>query len=417
MNRRFRRGFLPAALLAAVLVLAACSSSSGGGSSGSSTSAGGVSAAVKGDYVLGDDDLLSGPFALYGNYTLTYIRAAVDYVNKTGGLNGHQVRLVTADAAATGQNASSAAQQLITSSNVNALVGFTVSAYCGEAAPLAALHKVPMLCYSTPGSVDKPVQPYVFSGYPENNQGAKPSVAFATGTLKLGAGTKYAVYGTDAAGDVAYMNATAKYADAAGMKQTAWEEVPIAAVNGDTQIAQLVASKPQVVFAFPNETQIQPLVESLRAAGNNAPIIFSPGGASYSDLIAAADPNFYVLTATQYVTDLATTDAGTSLLVKAMTADGQNTVADMNQVLGDVAFPQIWAMLQALKACGYPCSGTALQATLEKTSITMPGLFDGSFGWSPTSHIPYSSVYVYEYDSSTKQPKEVTTLSLGGVDD
>ena len=65
---------------------------------------------------------------MYGQYTLTFIRAAASYANAHGGINGHQVKIVTADAAATGQNASSAAEQLIDSDHVSAIFGFTVAA-------------------------------------------------------------------------------------------------------------------------------------------------------------------------------------------------------------------------------------------------------------------------------------------------
>jgi branched-chain amino acid transport system substrate-binding protein len=410
VNHRFGRDALWAGALATALLVGACSSS------GNNASSSGGSGA-KGSYVVADDDELSGPFAAYGNYTLTFIRAAVDYVNKHGGLNGHQVNLVTGDNAATGQNPISAAQQLLNSDNVNAIVGLTVSADCGQVAQLAAARKIPELCFSTPSSSLTTVQPYTYAGGLNNNQAGKPAVAFASGALKFGAGTKYAIYGTNVAGDVAFLNATTKYANAAGMHQTAREEVPVTAANGDTEIAQLVASKPQVVFAYPNEPQIQPLVRALRAAGNKAPVILAPGAASYPDIIALADPNVYALTDTEYVTDLGTTESGAAILVKAMTADGQGSPSDINQLLGDVAFPQIWAVLQGLKACGYPCSGSQLEATLDKTSIQMPGLFSGSFGWTATSHVPYSSMYVSTYDSSTKQLKVVANLPAGGVND
>src|ERR1700678_1836213 len=70
--------------------------------------ASGTSSAAAGDYVIGVDDVLSGPLASYGQSFLINARAAVNYVNANGGVNGHQVKLVSADSASTGQNASSA---------------------------------------------------------------------------------------------------------------------------------------------------------------------------------------------------------------------------------------------------------------------------------------------------------------------
>src|SRR5471030_1922612 len=104
MHSRLRMTVTVALVSCGALILGACGSSSssktgGGGQSGSSAPT------AAGDYVIGVDDPLSGPLAIYGNSTLLQIRAAADLANSRGGINGHRVRIVTADMAAAGANA------------------------------------------------------------------------------------------------------------------------------------------------------------------------------------------------------------------------------------------------------------------------------------------------------------------------
>ncbi len=131
-------------------VSSASAVSSGSSSSISSSSSASPAASATGDYTIGVDDVLSGPLASYGQSFLIDARAAVSYVNANGGVNGHQVKLVAADSAATGQNASSAAQQLISTENVSAIIGFTLSDDCAAVSALAVPRDVAERCQGHP---------------------------------------------------------------------------------------------------------------------------------------------------------------------------------------------------------------------------------------------------------------------------
>jgi branched-chain amino acid transport system substrate-binding protein len=405
MNVGLRRGLSTLAGVALVLSFAAFSGSS---------EAGATSGAAKGgDYIIGDDDALSGPLALYGDSTSSYLRAAVDYVNSTGGINGHQVRIISGDFEAAGANATSIAQQLISEDHVNVLAGLTFSAYCGQVAPLAARNHIPEVCYSMPSTTVQPVEPYAFAGYSTGQQGGVPVVQFMKKNLKLPAGSTYALYTGDSAGPESFANTVAKDANAAGYKQVSNQLIPLTAVNGDTEIASLVAAKPKVVIAFPNELQVAPLVKSLRAAGNDAPVILAWSSISYADLVSIADPNVYQLESTQFITNLSTKASGAAMAVKGLKEEGLSTLDSANPVLNS-AFPWSVAILQGLKRCGWPCSGPKLDAQLNKTNLDLPGIV-GSFVWTAKDHDPYTTVYMYHYDPSIKQPALVTTLPVGPV--
>src|SRR6201995_525473 len=96
---------LAASGLAAVAVTA-CSSSGGSANAGGS---GG------GDYVIGYVNGMSGPVAVYGQYSLAYLQAAVKDANAGGGVNGKKIVIDVLDSAASGSNAVAATEQMITS--------------------------------------------------------------------------------------------------------------------------------------------------------------------------------------------------------------------------------------------------------------------------------------------------------------
>jgi len=387
--------------IAMTVGLAACggsSNSGGGGSSGSGGSSGG-------DITVGLADDLTGPLAVYGQYTQTYVKAVVDYTNAQGGINGHKVKLVTADAAATGQNASSATQQLINSQHVSAIFGFTLSDDCGAVAALATAHKTPLICSSIPPANLSPVQKYIFGATTVEAQEVPATIQFIQDHLKLPSGTKYATIVAGSLGAQLYGQKAAAAADKAGYKQVDKEVVPLTAVNASTQISKLVSTKPQVIIAEMVTPNYLPLIKALRAAGNDAPVIASDASIGYQGMNSLADPNVYQIGLAHFITDLNPTEQGAKMAVEALAMEGQKTLDQINQVLGPQAFPAPYAVMQALKSCGYPCSGDKLADQLEQVKLTLPGLVDGTFGWTSDLHLPYSELSIYGWDPATKQPK------------
>jgi branched-chain amino acid transport system substrate-binding protein len=393
-------------------VLAGCSS--GGSSSaagGGSTAAGGSTASgaasASGDYVIGVDDVLSGPLASYGQSFLVNARAAVGYINANGGVNGHQVKLATADSAATGQNASSAAQQLISSQNVAAIAGFTLSDDCSAVSTLATAHTTPIICTSIPPSLLSPVQKYTFAAGDVEIEEVPGTLAFVKNYLKLPAGSTFAILGANPLGTQLWAKQLTTAMESAGYKSVAQELIPVTSVNGSTQISQVVAAKPDIVFAEPVASMYLPLDQALRASGSKAPIVSAHNGVGYQGIASIKDPLLYGITPTQYVTDTASTQAGAAMYVQGMKSVGQTTPAQLNGIIGVPGFLTVYGIAQALKTCSYPCAGDKLATALEALKLTLPGLVSGTFGWTAAVHTPYTQEYVYAWDDATSAPKIV----------
>jgi branched-chain amino acid transport system substrate-binding protein len=421
-NKRFISTLSVGCALAAVV--AGCSSSgssssnsnsTGSNSTGSSSTASNASGAASGDFVIGVDDVLSGPLASYGQSGLINARAAVSYVNANGGIDGHQVKLVTADSAATGQNASSAAQQLISADNVSAIVGFTLSDDCAAVSALASAHQVPIVCTSIPSTLLSPVQKYTFAGNDVELEEVSGTLNFVKNYLKLAPGSTFAILDSNALGVQLWAKQLTSELQAAGYKSVAHQTIPLTSVNGSTQISQVVSAKPDIVFAEPVASEYLPLVRALRAAGDNGPVVSAHNGVGYQGVASIQDPNLYGLTPTQYITNMASTEAGAKMYIDGMNSIGQTSLTQLNGIIGVPGFLGTYGVAQSFKACGYPCSGAKLATAMESLKLTLPGLVSGTYGWSPSLHSPYTQLFIYVWDPATKAPKIVKQITLGSL--
>jgi branched-chain amino acid transport system substrate-binding protein len=403
-NKRFISIAGVGCVLAAVL--AGCASG-GSGSAASGSTGSGASPAGGDDYVIGVDDVLSGPLASYGQSFLTNARAAVSYVNAHGGVSGHQVKLVSADSAATGQNASSAAQQLISSQNVSAIVGFTLSDDCSAVSTLASAHQVPIVCTSVAPSSLSPVQKYTFAAGDVETEEVPGTLGFVKNYLKLAPGSTFAILGANPITTQLWAKQLTAALESAGYKSVAQQLIPVTSVNGSTQISQVVAAKPDIVFAEPVASMYLPLVQALRAAGNNAPVVSAHNGVGYQGIASIKDPHLYAITPTEYVTDTASAQSGAAMYISGMKSVGQTSAAQLNGIIGVPGFLTVYGITQALKTCRYPCSGQKLATALESLKLTLPGLVSGTFGWTSALHTPYTSEFVYAWDPATKAPEIV----------
>ncbi|MCW2522160.1 MAG: hypothetical protein JWO63_495 [Frankiales bacterium] len=115
-------------VLLAVTALTACSSSKSGTASGNSGSTQGTSGTIK----LGVITDLSGPASSGFISTEKGIKAFVNGINADGGINGQQLSYVVADTASTAPGALTAAQKLVQSDKVFAIIEVSTVFYGAE---------------------------------------------------------------------------------------------------------------------------------------------------------------------------------------------------------------------------------------------------------------------------------------------
>ena len=124
MSTQFIRSRLMpvAALLAGAITLAACSSTSGSSSAAGNTAGNGATASGS-TWVIGNIGSYSGPNAsAYGNAGQV-LQAWADSVNASGGIDGHQIKVVVMDDGNSASTALSEVQELVQQDHVLAIVG------------------------------------------------------------------------------------------------------------------------------------------------------------------------------------------------------------------------------------------------------------------------------------------------------
>lgn len=137
-----RAGRLTCAAIAVGLIVASCGSGGGGG---------GAAADASAPFVLGGQFDLSGIARAASTPASKGLQAAVDGINRRGGVNGHKIELVIRDDGSNTARITSVYRELVTSANVSAIAGLVSSQQTPVVVPLAERDKMALIDAGTPG--------------------------------------------------------------------------------------------------------------------------------------------------------------------------------------------------------------------------------------------------------------------------
>jgi branched-chain amino acid transport system substrate-binding protein len=415
--RRSKRAGLSLALWPALLgmgiLVAACGSNGSSASSGTSGTSGST-ASASGSFVVGFTPTLTGAYASIGAQELLFTKAVFNQVNASGGIDGHQVKLEVADAGETDPTATAATLQVI-GDGASIVMGQLVSDQCAASVSTATRFRVPLLCVNADPSSLSPVNPYVFMAWAPEVTQATPMLQFMKKVVSKSS-PRIGIVVDDDIGAQDYATAIAQQASQFGGKVVSQELASLTAANINPEISDLIAAKPDVVFTELLPSQDLPLVKQLRAAGSTVPVFSVAPYPGYSTLQSIADPGFYQFELAPMLEPTASAPAGPTQVMAGLRAAGvANTAAAMNQVYGSNFSLPALAVVQALKTCGYPCDGSALDSVLQKTTLNSPGFADG-YGFSSSSHQGARTLMVYVWNSATNSAKLVASgLSVAAL--
>ena len=174
-------GIIAAAGLAA-LTLTACGAAPGTGSAASKGT--GIGKTFK----LGYDLELSGAVAAYGNAGKNGANLAVDEINKSGGINGKQITVVSKDNKSDNAEAATVVSNLINNDKVNAVIGSMTSGAVKSMTPNITKGAVPLV---TPAGTDDTltvtngkVNEYIFRSTFQDSYQGKVLANYTTNELK-----------------------------------------------------------------------------------------------------------------------------------------------------------------------------------------------------------------------------------------
>ena len=257
---RGRRLAAAAAIVAATVALSAC-----GSKTGESESAAGATADTSGSSVkVGLLNSLSGTMAISEVTVRDSLKLAIEEINAGGGVLGKQIDPVQEDGASDWPTFAEKAEKLISSDKVAAVFGCWTSASRKAVKPVFEKNKA-LLFY--------PVQyegleqsPYIFYTGATTNQQIIPGLDY----LKSQGKTKIYLVGSD------YVfprtaNAIIKlYAAKLGIKIVGEEYVPLDKDDWTTQMAKIVAAKPDFIFNTINGSSNVGFIKAYYDAGLTA---------------------------------------------------------------------------------------------------------------------------------------------------
>ena len=382
-----KRVLITAVALATAAAVTACASSSGSG--------GNTSGSSGGTYNWGVDAELSGALSYYGLSIASGVEAYVHEVNASGGINGHKIKLTQLDNAGDASQSATVATQLITADSVDAIFGQTLSTDCSAAQPIDNHYQVPIACFSVAAQ-----NPYVFGlGFDDSRvSGAMLQSALkVTSTSRPTAALLYPNTPTviDMAKDILAS------APAMGVKVTSSQEYDLTATDLSVQIANVVAAKPDVVLISATGPALVTVLKGFRAAGLKAPVVFSDGTGNIGFLATTDDSSLYALNDYEYIQASGATGGAADFLAAMGSKLGKNpTAATINTGQAIDSYITASAFGQALKACGYPCSGAQLTKKIDAVHLSLPDL-EPSFGYTASDHYPYPNWYLYRVTGPT----------------
>jgi len=390
---RRRISFAAVAAVLAVGALAACSSGGGGGNSASS----------KAPIVVCGDEALSGPYAQIGETDNWGAVAYFDYINKHGGILGHQVQYTNYNNQSTPADAELIAKKCIQTYHASFIIGPESGADTEAALPIAIANKTILISLSsgwqTNGYPASELNSYGFPGF--YDVFAEDQVASVQNLIVPRHYTRVALL-EDNCGSVCLANqgTVQNLAKQDGFQLVSTQIDQVGATDVTPQVLAMLAAKPQIIlFGLVPGTDSITAIRAIRAQSPTIPIsecsacelpsfISAAGGASVMQNIYVLGSMQDWLTAAEQGTSAQekATAAGLKAYMAGMTAAGlgNDNAIDNSQEGWDAGLEIDWAITQA----GNLDESTIMQKLQHLDINTLGILWDRT----PSNYESYSGV-------------------------
>lgn len=392
------------------LAISACSSStkSSSGSGSSTTAATAASSSGSGQatgspYEVGFNSSLSGPYAANGTGQRDGFVSYINYVNSHGGVNGHPIKLTVTDDAADVSTATANETQLIAENHVSVVAGFLLSNACGAAANIATAQKNPIICSAVATTLIQPVHPYVYSARNLQQDEAQPMANYAK-TLVKTSSPKVAIIIYGSAASSGLQTGLEQVAKTNGWTVVANQNVPLGSSDISAQTAQIVSAHPDVIMGSLYDPLAVSFMRALQAQNVTTPFINYDGATLTGSIQALKDPNYHVISSVTLTGE----GSGDGLTTYRAATQANGTSATGPFV--NVGYVEALEVVNGLKACGFPCSGSAMQQALDGLNVDTAGVTTGPITYSATSHDTLDQFSFYSWDPSSQT---VTSTSVG----
>lgn len=382
--------------LLAVSMIGALALGTLAGCGGASTTTGG---SANGPIKIGINFELTGGVAAFGNSALNAAKLATKEINAAGGVLGKQIELVVADNASKPDETARAAQKLISSDKVVAMIGATTSTNTLAAVPIANEKKVPMISSSATNpkvTVDdrtNKVNEWVFRACFIDPFQGKVMADFSTKDLKA----KTAVIYTDTSSD--YSKGLSKFFKETFTKNggTIVAEESYQQKDNDFKavLTRIKDKKPDVIYVPGYYEEVGKIVKQAREMGITVPMMGGDGWEAPQLFDIAGKENLN----NTFISNHYANDDQAPEVQKFLTAYKNEYKGEMPDAMGVLGYDAVYMLADAIKRAG--------EATPEKIKNALASTKDfkavtGSISLNE-NHDPVKAAVILEF----KDGKEV----------
>ena len=257
---------------------------------------GNVSAQSKAPYKVGAILPLTGYLSWIGEYMKKGAELKVELINKAGGVNGRQIQLISYDDQSTPETATRAAQRLISSDGVIALMGTGTAVISGAVSSVANKAKVPAIIQSGYELSDK--ETFTFNNAHKTDFAlTRPLMYFQKkGITKIALLMPIGPLGETGSKIVN------KHAPDFKVTIVGEEKFDVKAADVTAQLAKLRSLNPQAIVAFTTGEPAALLARNMAQMGMNIPLVVSHGNANPGFLkLVSQTPTFVIVPAGKIV--------------------------------------------------------------------------------------------------------------------
>jgi branched-chain amino acid transport system substrate-binding protein len=304
MTKRMTRRYLLRAVAATLMIgsLGMLASCGGGGGEGGTTQASGSGG---GDTIkIGSLQSTSGDTSTFGTSSNKGINLAAEEQNAKGGILGKKIDMILADDQSQASQVRQAVLKLIEQDHVCAILGEVASGRTAAAAPDCQRNKIPLLSPASTRNDITDLGDYIFRSCYTDAQQGKWIADFAAQNLHL---TKAAIF-TDSQNpySVGLSQVIEQEFPKVGGSILVKENYASGAQDFQSQLTNIRAANPQVVFLPGYYTEVVKILPQARKLGLNVPFVGGDGwdspttipqggdavnGCYFSDHYAPDDPN------------------------------------------------------------------------------------------------------------------------------
>jgi branched-chain amino acid transport system substrate-binding protein len=235
---------------------------------------GNVFAQSKAPYKVGAILPLTGYLSWLGEYMKKGAELKVELINKAGGVNGRQLQLVSYDDQSAPEAATRAAQRLISSDEVIALIGTGTAAISGAVSSVANKAKIPAIIQSGYELSEK--ETFTFNNAHKTDYAlSRPLMYFE----KKGINKIALLMPIGPLGEIG-SKIVNKHAPTFKITIVGEEKFDVKAPDVTPQLAKLRSLNPQAIIAFTTGEPAALLARNMAQMGMNIPLVVSHGNAN-----------------------------------------------------------------------------------------------------------------------------------------